>query len=135
MVEEKIPDAYIIGVIVCRSMTSMNESIMKSARRGRLRYTPERRKFMVAATWSADWAGCSQVKNGIFPRARTAPPHTMAERRGPVTPVALGRVVRPACRCRSSLGSPIRLGISFGSLTQGGAHSLALGWLRAARWA
>ena len=49
MAEEKIPDAYIIGVIVCRSMTSMNESIMKSARRGRLRYTPEQKKSMVDA--------------------------------------------------------------------------------------
>jgi hypothetical protein len=43
MAEERIPDAYIIGVIVCRSMTSMDESIMKGDRRGRLRYTPEQR--------------------------------------------------------------------------------------------
>jgi hypothetical protein len=45
----KILESYIIGVIVCRSMTSMNESIMKGDRRGRLRYTPEQRKSMVAA--------------------------------------------------------------------------------------
>jgi hypothetical protein len=49
MAEEKIPDAYIIGVIVCRSMTSMNESIMKPDRLGRLRYTPEQKKSMLAA--------------------------------------------------------------------------------------
>jgi hypothetical protein len=30
-------------------MTSMDESIMKSDRRGRLRYTPEQKKSMVAA--------------------------------------------------------------------------------------
>ena len=39
--------AYIIGVIVFRPMTALNESIMKTDRRGRLRYTPEQKKTMI----------------------------------------------------------------------------------------
>lgn len=38
-----------IGLIVCRSMTPMNESMMKTDRRGRLRYTPEQKKTMLDA--------------------------------------------------------------------------------------
>ena len=45
----KLLDRHIIGVIVFRSMTSMNESILKTDCRGRLRYTAEQKKTMVDA--------------------------------------------------------------------------------------